>query len=146
MAIVAAARRWIGTPYRHQAARRGVGCDCLGLVAGVWADVYGAMPAFERSYSADWAESAGAEEPLLDACKARCNTVSIGEEQPGDLLVFRWSSHVAAKHLAILSAPAMMIHARERHAVCETVLTGWWKRRLAAVFALPSHTDFSATR
>ena len=28
--------RWIGTPYRHQASLKGVGCDCLGLVRGVW--------------------------------------------------------------------------------------------------------------
>lgn len=146
MAIVAAARGWIGTPYRHQAARRGIGCDCLGLVAGVWAEIYGAMPDYDRSYSADWAESAGAGEPLLDACKTHCDTVSIGDEQPGDLLVFRWSAHVAAKHLAILSAPAMMIHARERHAVCETALTGWWTRRLVAVFAFPHHSGFSAAR
>ena len=35
-AIVAEARAWIGTPYRHQASLKGVGCDCLGLVRGVW--------------------------------------------------------------------------------------------------------------
>jgi NlpC/P60 family putative phage cell wall peptidase len=145
MAVVAAARLWIGTPYRHQAARRGVGCDCLGLVAGVWADVYDAMPDYHRSYSADWAESAGAGEPLLDACSVRCGTVSIGDEKPGDLLVFRWSRHVAAKHLAILSTPALMIHARERHAVCETALTGWWRRRIAAVFAFPPLDHRSGT-
>ena len=34
--IVAAARRWLGTPYHHQATRQGVGADCLGLVRGVW--------------------------------------------------------------------------------------------------------------
>jgi cell wall-associated NlpC family hydrolase len=34
-AIVAEARTWIGTPYRHQASLKGVGCDCLGLVRGV---------------------------------------------------------------------------------------------------------------
>ena len=33
---------WIGTPYRHQASRKGVGCDCLGLVLGVWRELYGA--------------------------------------------------------------------------------------------------------
>ncbi len=27
---------WLGTPYRHQGRRKGVGCDCLGLVLGVW--------------------------------------------------------------------------------------------------------------
>ena len=37
--IVAAARRWVGTPYVHQASLIHVGCDCLGLVRGVWRDV-----------------------------------------------------------------------------------------------------------
>src|SRR5215207_7343246 len=34
--IVAAARGWIGTPYHHQASVKGVGCDCLGLIRGLW--------------------------------------------------------------------------------------------------------------
>lgn len=34
-AIVAEARRWLGTPYRHQASVIGAGADCLGLVRGV---------------------------------------------------------------------------------------------------------------
>ena len=42
--IIAEARAWIGTPYHHQAAVKGVGCDCLGLVRGVWRAVYGADP------------------------------------------------------------------------------------------------------
>ena len=28
--IVALAEGWIGTPYRHQGATKGVGCDCIG--------------------------------------------------------------------------------------------------------------------
>ena len=40
--IVRAARRYIGTPYHHQAALAGAGCDCLGLIRGVWRDLYGA--------------------------------------------------------------------------------------------------------
>ena len=35
-AIVAEARAWIGTPYRHQASLKGIGCDCLGLLRGIW--------------------------------------------------------------------------------------------------------------
>ena len=34
--VMRSARSWLGTPYRHQGARKGVGCDCLGLVRGVW--------------------------------------------------------------------------------------------------------------
>ncbi len=40
--IIAEARSWIGTPYRHQASLKGVGCDCLGLVRGVGGAIAGA--------------------------------------------------------------------------------------------------------
>src|SRR4051812_32701629 len=43
-AIVAEARDWIGTRYRHQASLKGVGCDCLGLVRGVWRACVGDEP------------------------------------------------------------------------------------------------------
>ena len=40
-AVVGEARRWMGTPYQHQAMVRGVGCDCVGLIvaAGTGAGV-----------------------------------------------------------------------------------------------------------
>ncbi len=59
--IVAETRRWIGTPYRHQASLQGVGCDCLGLVRGVWRAFAGAEPQDMPSYNADWAETLRAE-------------------------------------------------------------------------------------
>ena len=43
-AVIAAVRRWLGTPYHDQASLRGVGCDCLGLARGVWREVVGAEP------------------------------------------------------------------------------------------------------
>ena len=64
--IVAAARSWIGTPYRHQASLRGVGCDCLGLLRGVWREVVGDEPEAAPAYSRDWAEASGRE--ALLAC------------------------------------------------------------------------------
>jgi NlpC/P60 family putative phage cell wall peptidase len=57
--IIAAARSWIGTPYRHQASLKGVGCDCLGLLRGVWREVMGAEPEAPPPYAAGWAESRG---------------------------------------------------------------------------------------
>ncbi|MFL5163197.1 MAG: peptidase P60, partial [Microvirga sp.] len=42
--ILAEARSWIGTPYRHQASLKGIGCDCLGLLRGVWRGVMGREP------------------------------------------------------------------------------------------------------
>ena len=40
-AVVAAARSWLGTPYRHQASLKGAGADCLGVVRGVWRELVG---------------------------------------------------------------------------------------------------------
>ncbi len=38
-ALVAAARGWLGTPFHHQASVKGVGCDCVGLIRGVAAEL-----------------------------------------------------------------------------------------------------------
>jgi len=54
--VLALAEPWIGTPYRHQASLRGVGCDCLGLIRGVWRELYGSEPELPPPYAPDWAE------------------------------------------------------------------------------------------
>ena len=59
--VIAIARDWIGTPYRHQASTRGAGCDCLGLARGVWRALHGVEPFGLPPYTRDWGE-AGARE------------------------------------------------------------------------------------
>ena len=56
-AILAAAYDWLDTPYQHQASVKGGGCDCLGLIRGIWRDIYGDEPMETPAYTADWAES-----------------------------------------------------------------------------------------
>ncbi|HWW12917.1 MAG TPA: peptidase P60, partial [Brevundimonas sp.] len=51
--MLAAARSWLGTPYRHQASMKGQGADCLGLVRGVWREVVGAEPEATPAYVPD---------------------------------------------------------------------------------------------
>ncbi|MEO1102595.1 MAG: peptidase P60, partial [Pseudomonadota bacterium] len=85
--IVAAARGWVGTTYHHQASRRGVGTDCLGLVRGVWREFFNSEPEVAPPYSPDWAEAKG-RETLLEA--ASRHFVPIAEVRAGALIVFRW--------------------------------------------------------
>ena len=59
--IVTAARAWIGTPYRHQASLKGVGCDCLGLLRGVWREIHGDEPEAVPPYAPDWTGARGVE-------------------------------------------------------------------------------------
>ncbi|KAA5599841.1 NlpC/P60 family protein [Blastochloris sulfoviridis] len=136
IAAVAAARRWIGTPYRHQASVIGVGCDCLGLVRGVWRELYGSEPEIAPAYTPDWAEAAG-REALAEAASRHLVPRALEDAQPGDVLLFRWRAGLPAKHAAILVEPARMVHAHDGAAVAEVALTAWWRRRLAVVFAFP---------
>ena len=63
--VVAIAREWIGTPYVHQASVKGAGCDCLGLLRGVWRELRGEEPEAMPPYSPDWAEATGVETMYL---------------------------------------------------------------------------------
>lgn len=139
-AIVAEARAWIGTPYRHQASLKGSGCDCLGLVRGVWRAVIGEEPARAPAYSRDWAEASG-EETLAQAARRHMIEIPRTEILPGDVLLFRYRERYPAKHAAIVSAPEMMVHAHDGAAVAEVAIAPWWQRRLAYAFRFPGVTD-----
>lgn len=135
--IVAAARGWLGTPYRHQASCRGAGTDCLGLILGVWRETLGQLPEAVPPYTADWSE-AGGREDLLNAAMRWLVPVKLA--QPGDVLLFRMRERAVAKHLGIATdadPAARFIHAYSGHAVVETALSEPWARRLAARFRFP---------
>jgi NlpC/P60 family putative phage cell wall peptidase len=136
--VVGVARGWIGTPYRHQASLRGIGCDCLGLVRGVWRDLYGAEPETVPPYAASWAETpATPDEPLVAAARRHLQEIDKTRFAAGDVLVFRWRRHLPAKHLGIAVSATRMIHAQEGVAVCEVALNPWWLRHLAYAFRFP---------
>jgi NlpC/P60 family putative phage cell wall peptidase len=134
--IVAAARGWIGTPYRHQASLKDVGCDCLGLLRGVWREVCGTEPETAPPYAADWAEATGGE-PLADAARRHLIEIAPAARAAGDVVLFRFRPHLPARHCAILSAPDWLIHAHDGAAVTEVALTGWWRRHMSHAFRFP---------
>jgi NlpC/P60 family putative phage cell wall peptidase len=135
--VVRIARGWIGTPYRHQGTAKGVGCDCLGLVRGVWRELYGSEPEQPGPYGTDWAERSG-EERLLEAAMRHFGVaIASNGMQPGDLLLFRWQAGTAAKHAGILSAERHFIHAYEQAGVIESALVPGWRKRIAGVFRFP---------
>jgi NlpC/P60 family putative phage cell wall peptidase len=145
-AIVAEARRWIGTPYHHQASCLAVGVDCIGLVRGVWRALYGDEPEKLPGYGRDWSEATG-RESLLEAARRHFTEVDPDAARAGDVLVFRYRPRSVAKHAGILtlsgtpSARGCFIHAIEGAPVAEIALTGWWRRRVVAAFQFPQVID-----
>jgi NlpC/P60 family putative phage cell wall peptidase len=134
--VVAEARRWLGTPYHHQASACGIGTDCLGLVRGVWRTLHGGEAEAVPAYARDWGEVTGAE-TMLAAARRHLVECSPRDVAPGDVLIFRYRAHAIAKHVAIMSGPTSMIHAIEGRAVAEVPFGRWWHRHLAAAFSFP---------
>lgn len=142
-AVVTAARGWIGTPYRHQAACKGAGCDCLGLVLGVWRERFGALPETVPHYSKDWCEPQG-DELLWRKARQWLVAKAPEDEAPGDVLLFRMRAGSVAKHLGIagrVGARASFIHAYSGHAVAESPLGAPWRRRIVARFQFPKEAS-----
>jgi len=133
--IVAAARTWLGTPYRHQGSVPGVGCDCLGLLRGVWRALYGAEPIALLPYRPDWRDLTHAA--ALQAAAASWLLPAEGPCDAGQVLLFRLHGLPLPKHCGILVAPDRLIHAQERIGVVEVGLDANWRRRLAGRFEFP---------
>jgi len=142
-ALVEIARGWIGTPYHHQACLRGVGCDCLGLVRGVWAEHSGTPPLPVPAYTWDWSEPQG-RELLAAGLEVHLIRKPPAMARPGDVLLFRMRRGAVAKHLGLMVADGArprFVHAYRGHGVIDSDLSAPWRRRLVAAFAFPPLTE-----
>ena len=140
--IVTAARAWIGTPYVHQQSTRGAGCDCLGLLRGVWREVLGAEPEAIPAYSRDWSEPQG-DERLWRAAVRHLQVKDIAAEAPGDVILFRMRDASVAKHLGLqanIGTTPSFVHAYSGRGVVESPLSRPWGRRIVARFEFPEET------
>ncbi len=137
--VAALARDWVGTPYVAGASVQGAGCDCLGLVRGIWRAVHGAEPETVPPYGPGWADLARGE-PLGEALARHMAVVPAGTVMaPGEVLLFRLRARGAASHLGVLvdtGVSPRFVHAWERHGVVESALSRPWARRLAGRFVM----------
>jgi NlpC/P60 family putative phage cell wall peptidase len=139
--VVAEARRWIDTPFHHQARTRGVGCDCGGLVGGI-AVALRLVPLdwWERSF--DPAFGGYARQPSQDRLRQICllfmDRLEPGSEQPGDVVLIDFG--VEPQHLGVLAdyrhGGLSIVHAMARPPrVAEHRLDPRWRDRVVDAFA-----------
>lgn len=136
--IVMTTRAWLGTPYRHQASVLGAGCDCLGLLRGVWRTLYGDEPEVPPPYRAEWRDltNAGALQQAAERyLQPRDDTPFVGA-----VLLFRMHRSLPAKHCGIMVSSHSFVHAQEQIGVVEANLTHSWARRVSGVFQFPART------
>lgn len=142
--LIAEVRTWLGTPFEHQHARKGVACDCGGLIVGVLlikgliqADFHRHLPEAARAFTAE------PDVALLRAVfEQHFEPVEISSMRPGDMAVF--SIFGRAKHVGFvadyLHGGLSMIHAQGPggpHRVVEHHIDQTWMRRIVAVYRMP---------
>lgn len=116
-----------------------MGCDCLGLLRGIWREVLGAEPEPVPGYTEDWSETSR-EERLWNAARRHLVAKPLSAATPGDVLLFRMRESGVAKHLGLqaeVGTTPSFIHAYSGHGVVESALTPPWRRRIVARFAFP---------
>ena len=111
--IVAEARSWIGTRFKHQGRCRNVGVDCIGLVGGV-ALAVGVTNAYAWAHNRVLHAYARTPDPtmLLSACSYYFNPAPAPRE--GDVLLFSLDGE--PRHFALITEtrdgqPWRIVHA-----------------------------------
>ena len=139
MSVVAdAARRWVGTPFAHGASVRGAGCDCLGLLRGVWREVVGPERVTVPPYAPDWMDR---DDRLARGLASALRSVpSERSLRGGDVLLMRLRDRGPAAHVGIVSSTApcaTFIHAYSGRGVVASRLSEPWMRRAVERFEFP---------
>ena len=108
-AVLDEARSWLGTPYHHMGRVKGgagCGCDCLTLLAEVYARAGIVSPVEVPYYRPDFMLHRG-EETYLEGLLAHGSEVAAPE--PGDAVLFQWGRILG--HAGIVTLWPSIIHA-----------------------------------
>jgi cell wall-associated NlpC family hydrolase len=126
--LVLTAREWLGTPWMHKQAVKGIGVDCInflyivGLNAGL--DLKPIPEQYGRIAVGDDITN------YLDRHFIKRDDLTV---EQGDILLFKFSGY--NNHVAIATSSNTMIHASANHKkVVEHAIDGIWIRMLKGVW------------
>lgn len=138
--VVTLARSWIGTPYHNMAAVKGRGCDCLGLLRGVYAEVSGELIG-TPVYKGRPPRASLGRETMLEAARKHLVEVPVETRGPAVVLVFRVHPKLAAWHCGIMTNETDMVHSHSGREVYEVTLGERWEPKVVGAFKFPEVED-----
>jgi NlpC/P60 family putative phage cell wall peptidase len=112
-AVIAEARSWMGTPWRHRANVKGQAVDCAMLMRECFVRT-GVLAPFEvPPYPKSWFMHRQEEWLLEWVLKLGGRELPLEKATPGDLLMYKYGHCYG--HLGLLVAPQRIIHAYARN-------------------------------
>jgi len=140
--VVEAARRWVGTRWRHQGAERGVGTDCVGLLVGVAYEL-GLGDARPEARAQDFNGYGRAPDPALLLRAAELYLDQADGLTLGGVLLMRFRS--APQHFAIVSQLdplPYIVHAyAQARRVVENRVDDVWRGRIVRHYRFRGVSD-----
>ena len=138
--VIAEARSWIGTPWKHQGCLKGRACDCVGLVKGVAWGLGLACGTIDAEAYRGYARLPNPE-TMLAGLGAHLVPIPVEAAGPGDVVLFRIGG--LPQHLAILTGPVWreditIIHSFiEARRVVEQRMPAAWRRQIVRAYSFP---------
>lgn len=137
MDAVAEARSWLGTPFKHQASLKGVGCDCIGLIRGVGT----ALGLVDYDEKSDKAKPFLNYRLMPDSKKMRQGLrtflvpIDVIDAKPGDIFFMAWTKE--PQHVAFISDHGIIHSYSAIGKVVEHGLDRDWKQRVIDAYRYP---------
>lgn len=137
MDVVAEARTWLETPFAHQGWKKGLACDCIGLIKGVGV----ALGLFDYNENSEKAQRYAAYSTLPNPRKMRQGLaeffVSIPKDEalPSDILYIAWAKE--PQHVALVTDHGIIHSYSHIGKVVEHALDEEWSRRVCAAYRYP---------
>lgn len=136
--VIDEARRWVGTPFHHQASTIGVGCDCIGLIRGIGRNLELAGPTPQ-----EWRTMGGysrVPSPRIMGAHMMKYMEQTTDPKPGDVAWIAWRKGIPM-HVAVISQMGdrtMLIHASEGFGkVVEHEFSQQWRDKVDSYWQLP---------
>lgn len=132
--IIDEARTWIGTPFHHQAAIKNIGCDCIGLMRGVYEQLFPGILENDPNYR----KPTYSKQPfnsMFPKSLEDTGYVTIIEKglKSGYLLLFAYRKE--PQHIGIFTEKGTIIHAGNPKVV-EHRLDDKWRKRIRVIYSI----------
>lgn len=138
--IIAAARAYIGTPFRHQGRVKGRGVDCAGLIFCVCQELGVKLP-YERYLNY---EPYSINDGVLHECRFLFKEIGIDQIRPGDIICMHAPRACHVGFVSSLPPSLSVLHAwAPNRKVVEHVLSAEWLQQhsIAGAFLFPGVED-----
>lgn len=131
------ARSWLGTPFKHQASVKGVGCDCIGLIKGVGV----ALGLVDYDEKSDKAKPFLNYRLMPDSKKMReglatfLMPIDVIDARMGDIFFLAWTKE--PQHVCLITDRGIIHSYSSIGKVVEHSFDKDWKQRVTGAYRYP---------